>query len=205
MVDSPVPAVLHRLADHLTLEAPSLLPSLDILQRQQSDLSQIEAEVHRLVSLVHEATLGLRVIPLDIVFNRFPRMIREIAKAQGKLVRFEARADGIKVDKGMTELLADPLMKYPPPNALDHGIEEPDERVAANKPRVANIRLIAVQSGNRITVEITDDGRGVDSERVRKRAVAQGLVTELESRKLSKEPDPSLSLRAWLFDRRGGH
>jgi chemotaxis protein histidine kinase CheA len=186
MVDSQVPTVLHRLADHLMMHAPELLPSIDILQRQQSDLSQIEAEVHRLVSLVHEATLGLRVIPLDIVFNRFPRMIREMAKAHGKLIRFEARAEGIKVDKGMTELLADPLM-HMLRNAIDHGIESPAERLALNKPQVASIRLSAIQSGNRITVEIADDGRGVDSERVRRRAVVQGLVTDQESQKLSKD------------------
>jgi two-component system chemotaxis sensor kinase CheA len=186
MVDSQVPLVLHRLADHLASTAPELLPSIELLQRQQSDLSQIEAEVHRLVSLVHEATLGLRVIPLDVVFNRFPRMIREISKAQGKIIRFEARAEGIKVDKGMTELLADPLM-HMLRNAIDHGIESPDERVALNKPKVASIRLSAIQNGNRITVEIADDGRGVDAERVRRRAVAQGLITEVESQKLSKD------------------
>jgi chemotaxis protein histidine kinase CheA len=186
MVDSQVPAVLHRLAEHVVSKAPALLPSIDILQRQQSDLAQVEAEVHRLVSLIHEATLGLRVIPLDIVFNRFPRMIREFAKAQGKQIRFEARAEGIKVDKGMTELLADPLM-HMLRNAVDHGIEPPEVRAVAHKPPVASIRLSAVQHGNRIIVEIRDDGRGIDGERVRRRAVAQGLVTESDSLRLSKD------------------
>jgi len=154
------------------------------LQRQQNDLSQVEAEVHRLVSLIHEATLGLRVIPLDIVFNRFPRMVREVAKEQSKQIRFEARADGIKVDKGMTELLADPLM-HMLRNAVDHGIETPTERVAVNKPPLAHIRLSAEQHGNRIVIEIRDDGRGIDTERVRQRAVAQGLATDADSSKLS--------------------
>ena len=186
VVDSQVPSCLQRLADHIMLEAPALLPLMDILQRQQRDLSQVEAEIHRLVSLIHEATLGLRVIPLDIVFNRFPRMIREIAKAQGKQVRFEARADGIKVDKGMTELLSDPLM-HMLRNALDHGIEAPEERMANNKPALSHIRMSAVQNGNRITVEIADDGRGINTERVRLRAIEQGLTSEQESQNLSKE------------------
>jgi two-component system chemotaxis sensor kinase CheA len=154
------------------------------LQPQQNDLSQVEAEVHRLVSLIHEATLGLRVIPLDIVFNRFPRMVREVAKEQSKQIRFEARADGIKVDKGMTELLADPLT-HMLRNAVDHGIETPAERVAANMPPLAHIRLSAEQHGNRIVIEIRDDGRGIDTERVRQRAVAQGLATDADSSKLS--------------------
>ena len=186
MVGSQVPVVLQKISDHVAQEAPALIPAIELLQRQQHDLSQIEVEVHRLVSLIHEATLGLRVIPLDIVFNRFPRMIRELAKEQGKQIRFEARADGIKVDKGMTELLADPLM-HMLRNAVDHAIEMPDERVAAGKPRAANIRLTALQNGNRITVEIADDGRGIDTERVRQKAVSQGLVTESDSRNLSKD------------------
>ncbi len=186
IVDSQVPTILHKLADHAMIKEPALLPMIDTLQRQQNDLSQVEAEVHRLVSLIHEATLGLRVIPLDIVFNRFPRMVREFAKEEGKQIRFEARADGIKVDKGMTELLADPLM-HMLRNAVDHGIESAAERAATHKPPLAHIRLSAEQLGNRIVIEIRDDGRGIDSERVRRRAVAQGLVTDYDSRKLSVE------------------
>ncbi|WP_395831071.1 chemotaxis protein CheA, partial [Elstera sp.] len=144
----------------------------------------MEAEVHRLVSLIHEATLGLRVIPLDIVLNRFPRMVREVAKEQSKQIRFEARADGIKVDKGMTELLADPLT-HTLRNTVDHRIETPTERVAVNKPPLAHIRLSAEQHGNRIVIEIRDDGRGIDTERVQQRAVAQGLATDADSSKLS--------------------
>jgi chemotaxis protein histidine kinase CheA len=179
-----VPATLQRLADHATIKEPALLPAIEILQPQQNDLSQVEAEVHRLVSLIHEATLGLRVIPLDIVFNRFPRMVREVAKEQSKQIRFEARADSIKVDKGMTELLSDPLT-HTLRNAVDHGIETPAERVAANMPLLAHIRLSAEQHGNRIVIEIRDDGRGIDTERVRQRAVAQRLATDANSSKLS--------------------
>lgn len=185
-VDSQAPRMLQRLADHVALKAPTLMPAIEILQRQQTDLSWVESEIHRLISLIHEATLGLRVIPLDSVFNRFPRMIRDLAKMQGKLVRFEARTDAIKVDKGMTELLADPLM-HMLRNAVDHGIESPQERTDRKKPRLANIRLSATQNGNRITVEVADDGRGVDTELVRRCAVAQGLVMEADSHRLSKD------------------
>jgi chemotaxis protein histidine kinase CheA len=186
MVDSQVPGVLQRLNDHVLLKAPELLPAMDVLQRQQTDLAQIEAEVHRLVSLIHEATLGLRVIPLDILFNRYPRMIRELAKEQGKQIRFEAQSNGIKVDKGMTELLGDPLMHILR-NSVDHGVETAGEREAKGKPAAARITLTAVQNGNRIAVEIADDGRGIDAERVRKQAVAQSLVTETDSHKLTKD------------------
>jgi two-component system chemotaxis sensor kinase CheA len=186
VVDSQVPGVLQRLNDHIVMTAPALLPAMDILQRQQGDLAQIEAEVHRLVSLIHEATLGLRVIPLDILFNRYPRMIRELAKEQGKQIRFEAQSNGIKVDKGMTELLGDPLMHILR-NSVDHGVESTDQRLASGKPPIARITLTAVQNGNRISVEIADDGKGIDAERVRRQAVAQNLVTESDSHKLTRD------------------
>jgi two-component system, chemotaxis family, sensor kinase CheA len=186
MVDSQVPGVLQRLNDHIVMTAPALLPAMDILQRQQADLAQIEAEVHRLVSLIHEATLGLRVIPLDTMFNRYPRMIRELAKEQNKQIRFETQSNGIKVDKGMTELLGDPLMHILR-NSVDHGVESAEQRQALGKPPVARITLTAVQNGNRIAVEIADDGRGIDAERVRRQAVAQSLVTESDSLKLSRD------------------
>jgi two-component system, chemotaxis family, sensor kinase CheA len=186
VVDSQVPGVLQRLNDHVVMKAPALLPAMDVLQRQQSDLAQIEAEVHRLVSLIHEATLGLRVIPLDTLFNRYPRMIRELAKEQGKQIRFDAQANGIKVDKGMTELLGDPLMHILR-NSVDHGVEPAEQRHALGKPPAARITLTATQNGNRIAVEIADDGRGIDAERVRQQAVKQSLVTESDSHKLSKD------------------
>ena len=186
VVDSQVPGVLQRLNDHIVMTAPALLPAMDVLQRQQTDLAQIEAEVHRLVSLIHEATLGLRVIPLDVLFSRYPRMIRDLAKEQGKQIRFETQSNGIKVDKGMTELLGDPLMHILR-NSVDHGVESAEQREASGKPAAARITLTAVQSGNRVAVEIVDDGRGIDAERVRRQAVAQNLVTESDSHKLSKD------------------
>ena len=178
--------MLQKLNDHVLLKAPALLPALDVLQRQQADLAQIEAEVHRLVSLIHEATLGLRVIPLDTLFNRYPRMIRELAREQGKQVRFDVQSNGIKVDKGMTELLGDPLMHILR-NSVDHGVESIEQRQAAGKSPAARINLTATQTGNRVAVEIVDDGRGIDAERVRRQAVTQSLVTESDSHKLSKD------------------
>jgi two-component system chemotaxis sensor kinase CheA len=185
VVDSQAPIMLQRLADYVAARAPDQMPAIEILQRQQKDLSDVEAEIQRLISQIHEATLGLRVIPLDTMFNRFPRMIRDLAKAQGKSIRFEARADGIKLDKGMMELLSDPLM-HMLRNAVSHGIEPTEERAARDKPRLAIIRLSATQNGNRIAIRITDDGCGIDTERVRQRAVLQGLVTEAESHRLSQ-------------------
>ncbi|PZW46992.1 chemotaxis protein histidine kinase CheA [Humitalea rosea] len=186
VLDSEVPRTLQRLSDHIVQHAPWLLPALDVLQRQQAELAQIEAETHRLISLIHEATLGLRVIPLDILFNRFPRMVRELAREQGKQIRFEVQSEDIKVDKGMTELLGDPLMHILR-NAIDHGVETAEDRRAGGKPPVARVSLSATQNASRIKVTVTDDGRGLDAERIRQVAVAQNLTTEADSHTLSKD------------------
>lgn len=186
VLDSEVPRTLQRLSDHIVQHAPWLLPALDVLQRQQAELAQIEAETHRLISLIHEATLGLRVIPLDILFNRFPRMVRELAREQGKQIRFEVQSEDIKVDKGMTELLGDPLMHILR-NAIDHGVETAEDRRASGKPPVARVSLSATQNASRIKVTVTDDGRGLDAERIRQVAVAQNLTTEADSHSLSKD------------------
>ena len=184
--DSEAPDILRELSDYSVLHAPQLLPKIDWLIRQQNDFSSLEAEAHRLISLIHETTLGLRVIPLETLFGRFPRMVRDLAQKQKKLVRFDARSKGIRVDNGMVELLADPLM-HMLRNSVDHGIEPPEDRVAAGKPRTAVLVLSAEQRGNRILVEIHDDGRGINIEKVRAKAVTADLVTEEESLKLSDE------------------
>lgn len=184
--DSQAPDLLRELSDYSLLNAPHLLPKIDWLIRQQNDFATLEAEAHRLISLIHETTLGLRVIPLETLFSRFPRMVRDLAQKQKKLVRFDARSKGIRVDNGMVELLADPLM-HMLRNSVDHGIEHPDERLANGKPKTAALILSAEQRGNRIVVEITDDGRGINLEKVRTKAVASDLISEEESHKLSAE------------------
>jgi chemotaxis protein histidine kinase CheA len=184
--DSEGPDILRELSDYSVLHAPHLLPKIDWLIRQQNDFATLEAESHRLITLIHETTLGLRVIPLDTLFSRFPRMVRDLAQKQKKLLRFDARAKGIRVDNGMVELLADPLM-HMLRNSVDHGLETPEERLAAGKPRTAALILSAEQRGNRIVVEINDDGRGINIEKVRLKAVASDLVSDEESRKLSDE------------------
>jgi len=184
--DSQAPDILRELSDYSVLNAPQLLPKIDWLIRQQNDFATLEAEAHRLISLIQETTLGLRVIPLETLFSRFPRMVRDLAQKQKKLVRFDARAKGIRVDNGMVELLADPLM-HMLRNSVDHGIESPEDRIADGKPRTAVLVLSAEQRGNRIVVEINDDGRGINIEKVRVKAVASDLVSEEESKKLSDE------------------
>jgi chemotaxis protein histidine kinase CheA len=184
--DGGMQDVIGRLSDHAVTRAPEISADIEKLVRYHRDVSSIEAEVNRLVSLIHESTLGLRVIPLESLVARFPRMIRDTARETGKTVRFESQTNGIKIDKGMSEMLADPLM-HMLRNAVDHGLESPQARLALGKSVPANLRLDAVQTGNRIHLTISDDGRGIDVEAVRRKAVALRLVSEEESLRLSPQ------------------
>jgi two-component system chemotaxis sensor kinase CheA len=184
--EADVPDALRRLQNFAVTRAPELREDVDILLRQHRDFSSVEVDVGRLISLIHESTLGLRVIPLDTLAARYPRMVRETARSQGKQVRFIFETGGIRIDKGMSDMLADPLT-HMLRNAIDHGIETETERLAKGKPRSATLRLTALQQANRILVEISDDGRGIDIARVKRRAIESRLASEHEILGMSDE------------------
>jgi chemotaxis protein histidine kinase CheA len=184
--ESDVPNALRRLADFAVTRAPELRSDIDILVRQHRDFCTVEVDVARIISLIHESTLGLRVIPLDTVVSRFPRLVRETARRHGKQVRFLAETGGIRIDKGMADMLADPLT-HMLRNAIDHGIEPEPERLAQGKPRTATLRLNAQQQANRIVLEVGDDGRGIDLERVKRHAISSRLASTDEIGRMSDE------------------
>jgi chemotaxis protein histidine kinase CheA len=185
-VESDVPDALRRLSDFAVTRAPELRADIDRLVRQHRDFCSVEVDIGRIISLIHESTLGLRVIPLDALAGRFPRMVRETARSLDKQVRFVAETGGIRIDKGMSDMLADPLIHILR-NAVDHGIELEAERVVRGKARVATLRLTAHQQVERIVVEISDDGRGIDIDRVKQRAVASRLASDKEVGQMSDE------------------
>ncbi|MGA2125119.1 MAG: ATP-binding protein [Xanthobacteraceae bacterium] len=184
--ESDVPNALRRLADFAVTRTPELRSDIDILVRQHRDFCTVEVDVARIISLIHESTLGLRVIPLDTVVSRFPRLVRETARRYGKQVRFLAETGGIRIDKGMADMLADPLT-HMLRNAIDHGIEPEPERLAQGKPRTATLRLNAQQQANRIVLEVGDDGRGIDLERVKRHAISSRLASADEIERMSDE------------------
>ena len=130
----------------------------------------------RLVGELQRSVLGIRVLPLRHVFQRFPRLVREMAGSLGKSVRLETHGEGTEADKGVVEGLFEPLL-HVLRNAVDHGIEDEAGRRAAGKPPIATIRLSAVREGENVIVEIVDDGRGIDVARVRDVARARGAAS----------------------------
>ncbi len=125
---------------------------------------------------LQEGVMAIRTQPVRSVFARMPRLVRELTSQLSKEARLVVTGEATEIDKTVVEQLADPLTRLLR-NALDHGLEPPDEREAAGKPRQGTIHLSAAQRSSRIVIELSDDGRGIDRARVLARARERGLVT----------------------------
>ena len=131
------------------------------------------------VGEMREAITRTRMSRMDTLFSALPRIVRDLASGLGKLVTLELDGGDVELDREMVELIRDPLV-HVVRNALDHGIEAPAERILAGKSETGRLSIVARQSGNQILIDIADDGRGIDPERVARRAVATGLATPEE-------------------------
>jgi two-component system chemotaxis sensor kinase CheA len=144
-----------------------------------------QLELDRLVSDLQHAVLHMRVLPIRQVFQRFPRLMRELGVALGKPVRLIMEGEDTEADKAIVESLFEPLL-HVVRNALDHGLEVEDRRLAAGKPAVGLITLRAFRRGDEVVVEVEDDGAGIDVARVQKLAVERGLIDEATLSTLSE-------------------
>lgn len=144
---------------------------------EDHELREISSLIDNLTSEIQSKVLSIRMIPLDLVMSRFPRMVRDISKAQGKDVEFVVEGGGIELDRTVVDRIADPVMHIIR-NSIDHGIETPEERRTAGKNPKGLIRVVASRQQDHVLIEVTDDGRGIDFDRVRGVAVSKGLMTK---------------------------
>jgi len=146
------------------------------IQEASASCEEAVNGVTDLVEQIRDAALGLRMIPVGEVFNRFPRVVRDIAKDLGKRIELVITGAETELDKSMVDRLTDPLM-HAVRNAIDHGIEPIDSRVAAGKPEVGTLNLHAYHESGSILIEVRDDGAGLNRRRIFEKAVERGLVT----------------------------
>jgi len=175
--------IAHVMTAHMVAEfEPGCLPRL----------REAVAAMERNTRELHERVMAVRMLPIGTLFQRYARTVYDIAQATGKQLRLETSGEETEIDKSMLELLGDPLIHLIR-NAADHGIEAPQVRQAAGKPVEGVIALKAFHRSGRIVIQISDDGAGIDTEVVRKKAIERGLI----------EPDSELSddqLRMLLFE-----
>jgi two-component system, chemotaxis family, sensor kinase CheA len=152
-------------------------------QQEQRGAGELAHRVETDLRRLQASALELRVVPIDTILNRFPRVVRTLAQEQGKNVRLTLEGRDVRVDKSMVELLVDPLM-HMVRNAVDHGIELPEERARAGKPVQASVTLGAVQRGGEVQVQVSDDGRGLNEAAILEKAVARGLTNAADAQRL---------------------
>ncbi|KXG87799.1 chemotaxis protein CheA [Agrobacterium bohemicum] len=138
-------------------------------------LRSVSEDVERLSGELRDTMMVLRMVPISQLFSRFRRLVHDLARETGKQIELLTEGESTEVDKVVIERLADPLVHLVR-NSCDHGLETPEERVAAGKNPAGQVTLVARQSGGDVTITIRDDGRGIDRDRVRAKAESSGLV-----------------------------
>ncbi|MCL2558291.1 MAG: chemotaxis protein CheA [Treponema sp.] len=130
----------------------------------------------RITGELQEGVMRIRMVPISQIFSRFPRLVRDLSKALNKKINLVIEGEETELDKSVIEDLLDPIM-HSVRNSIDHGIEAADVRVAAGKPEEGRVLLKAMNEGNMIVIEISDDGKGIDVDAVKRRAVERGLIS----------------------------
>jgi two-component system chemotaxis sensor kinase CheA len=140
----------------------------------------------RVLDELHKCVLKIRMVPVEQLFRRFPRVVRDVAKQCGKDVALEVAGQNTDLDKGILDALAEPLMHLVR-NAADHGIEPADERLSAGKPARGTIYLNAYHQGTQVVIEVRDDGRGIDTAQLRAQAVEKGILKPQEAERITEQ------------------
>jgi two-component system chemotaxis sensor kinase CheA len=143
------------------------------------ELGKISRNLDRKLNELQKSVIEIRMVPVGQIYSKLSRTVRKVARELNKEIELILRGEDTELDKMMVEELTDPLMHIIR-NALDHGIESAEERRAAGKNPVGHVTLTAYQQGNSVVLDVTDDGRGIDPERIRKVAVSRGLIGEKE-------------------------
>lgn len=143
------------------------------------ELGKIARNLDRKLNELQKSVIEIRMVPVGQIYSKLSRTVRKVARELNKEIELVLRGEDTELDKMMVEELTDPLMHIIR-NALDHGVEPPDERRAAGKNPIGHVTLNAYQQGNSVVLDVIDDGRGIDPEKIRKVAVARGLVGEKE-------------------------
>ncbi len=159
-----------------------------------TDLSEMNAHVGRVVDQLQEEVMRARMLPIGSTFNKMPRLVRDVSRAAGKQVNLVIEGEDTELDRSLIEFIGDPLIHLLR-NAVDHGLETPQERVAVGKSPTGTVLLTATHQEGHIVVTVKDDGRGIDPDRVRRAAVKRGILSEEETAQLDDDEAVDLIFR----------
>jgi two-component system chemotaxis sensor kinase CheA len=154
----------------------------DALRGKFSDALAFQS---RILNELQKSVMKIRMVPVEQLFRRFPRIVRDVAKQRGKEITLEIAGQNTDLDKSILDALAEPLAHLIR-NAADHGIETASERAAAGKPAHGTVRLDAYHEGDQVVIEVSDNGRGIDREKVIRRAIERGLMSATETSRMNE-------------------
>lgn len=155
-------------------------------------LEEAMAAMERSTREVQERVMSVRMLPVGTIFRRFPRVVRDLSSSLGKKVELEIVGEETELDKQVIEQISDPLTHLIR-NAIDHGIESPEERLASGKPEEGTLRLVAFHEGGNVIIDVAENGRGLDAIKIRNKALSLGLIGPNET--LTEEESQSLIFR----------
>ena len=145
-----------------------------------TELTETLEQMDRVTSDLQSVVMKVRMVPVSQVFNRFPRMVRDLAKELNKDINLTIEGEDTELDRTVIDEIGDPLMHLLR-NSLDHGVEHPDDREAKGKPRTGEVGLIARHEGNNVVIMVTDDGAGNNADKIRNKAVEKGMISREEA------------------------
>jgi len=145
----------------------------DWVDKLKEGLTHLERHTREL----QESVMNIRMLPVSFAFNRMPRIVHDVSQKLGKQIDLIMEGEGTELDKTMLEQLTDPLVHIVR-NSIDHGIENPDVRAAAEKPEMGTVKMAAFHEGGNILIQITDDGAGIDARRIEQKAIEKGVIEE---------------------------
>ncbi len=169
------------------------LEGTDITEKPQEYHETLEY-LERITTNLNDAVMKVRMVPVETVFNRFPRMIRDIAKDLGKEIELKMSGEETELDRTVIDEIGDPLIHLLR-NSCDHGLESTEKRKELGKPEVGRINLTAYQSGNNVLIEVEDDGAGINIEKIKNKAVENGIITREAANSMTQQDAIELLFR----------
>lgn len=177
--------VLMNLVSELIIAKNSLVSSSSSMDQQlDADFYDQIEYLERITTNLHESVMKVRMVPIENVVNRFPRMIRDLAKNLDKEIELHMTGEETELDRTVIDEIGDPLMHLLR-NAADHGLESREERLKLGKSPVGSIYLDAYQDGNNVVIEVRDDGKGIDVNKIKKKAIDKGIITQDQADRMS--------------------
>jgi len=177
---------LDELSKNLSIKAEAQAQIKEDCGALIEELNKVDNTIDFITKGLEDEVLRLRMVSVGYLFGTFPRAMRDLANEKGKDVQILIKGEETELDKAIIDEMKGPIMHILR-NAIDHGIEPPDERVAKGKPRTGIITLTASQQGSQVVIEVSDDGRGIDAEKVKREAVKRGFITEEKVKDLVDE------------------